>query len=179
MAAASPRAMRMRRQRMPRRNRSVLSSPRTRPLRARRRLRGLYLYTTALLLVSLQRQLDEAGDELRVGEPGLLPQLGVHAHGGEAGDRVHFVQDEVSLRRQEEVHAGQPGAVDGFVGSEGQGTGLIGRLRRDVGGDVQARAGVVVLGVVVVELALERDLAYRRRFGLVVAQDRHLHLPAL
>src|SRR3990172_1549667 len=147
--------MNSRRQRRRRRRRSVFWSGRTCPLRARRRLCGLYLYTTALLLVALKRQLYQAGDEVAVGEALVLPELGVHAHRREAGDRVDLVEPQAVVRGEEEVHAGQAGAVDRRVGGEGHGARGFRRLGRDVGRDVELCFRVLVLCVVVVELTLE------------------------
>src|SRR3990172_2177005 len=143
--------MSSRRQRRRLRLRSVFSSGRTWPLRARRRLCGLYLYTTALLLLALEGQLDQAGDEVAVGEAGVLPELGVHAHGREAGDRVDLVEPQAAVRGEEEVHAGQAGAVDRLVGGEGHGARRLRRIGRDVGGNVGAGGRGLVLGGVVVE----------------------------
>src|SRR5437867_12275795 len=67
---------------------------------------------TPLFLVAFERQLDEAGDEIAVGEAGVFPELRVHAHGREARYRVHLVEVCLAVSGEEEVHPRQAGAID-------------------------------------------------------------------
>src|SRR5918999_605469 len=61
----------------------------------------------ALLRVPLHGQLQQPVEQLRVRHPARLPQLRVHARGGEAGDRVELV-DEHPVLGHEEVHSRHP-----------------------------------------------------------------------
>src|SRR5688500_13489665 len=84
--------------------------------RATRILEGLQHARPQLLLggMALERQLDETVDQRRVAHPAGLPQLRIHADGGEAGQRVHFVQVEAAVvAAEQEVDAGEAGPVDG------------------------------------------------------------------
>src|SRR3990172_13105709 len=79
-----------------RNRRAVASSSKTSPRMARGRgaagLRPRRSEPTLLLSMSFKRQLDQAADQVAVGEPGVLPELRVPAHGSEPGACVHFVQ---------------------------------------------------------------------------------------
>src|SRR5271167_2908106 len=59
--------------------------------------------------VALQGELDEPRDQVPVTHSGCLPQLGVHADAGEAGQRVHLVDVYAALAvwLHEEIDAGQ------------------------------------------------------------------------
>src|SRR3990172_12184471 len=136
------------RQRARRRRRAVFSSSKTSPWMARGRaaegLRARVLEATALLLVALQRQLDEAGDQVAVGEARVLPELGVHAHRREAGDGVQLVEEDAAVRRQEEVDARQAGAVDRLVRLQRPPPDALPGCSRDIGRDAQVGSRSIV-----------------------------------
>jgi MFS family permease len=63
--------------------------------------------------VALDRQVDQPGDQVRVGQAGGRPQQREHALGGEAGDGVDLVDQDASGRLLvEEVDPGEPLAVE-------------------------------------------------------------------
>jgi hypothetical protein len=41
--------------------------------------------------MQFEGEFDEAVDQLRIGQPGSLLRLGIHADGGEAGNGVEFI----------------------------------------------------------------------------------------
>src|SRR5580698_64754 len=93
-----------------------------------------------LLAMTLQRQLNEFVDKLWVLDTTRRPQLGVHADGGETGQGVDLVEDD--LRRlafgcgsHQEIDAREACAVAGAEGGDGHGANLLlfslRELRRD------------------------------------------------
>ena len=125
--------------------------------------------------MAFEGEIDEAVDELFVGEAGGLPQLWVHGDRGEAGHSVDLINKDAGLRfflaslplgfagaawrggLHEEVDAGEAGAVAGVEGGEGHRADLLRFGLREFGGDdgdgwVLRRVGV--LGDIVVELAV-------------------------
>src|SRR2546429_6807723 len=70
--------------------------------------------TTRLFVLALERELDQAVEQLAVAEPGGLPHPRVAARRGEAGDRVDLIaEDPIALEK--EVHPRHADAVDGPV----------------------------------------------------------------
>src|ERR1700682_3461391 len=66
-----------------------------------------------LLRVTLDRERDQAIDQLRVRQPARVPHLRVHADRREPGDGVHFVQIEhLAVAGEQKVDARHAGAVD-------------------------------------------------------------------
>src|SRR6266545_2662513 len=63
--------------------------------------------------VSLDRNLDEAVDQLGEGDSREVPQAGVHGDAGEARQGVDLVDVETVLPLDEEVDPGEPHAADG------------------------------------------------------------------
>src|SRR5205807_1757664 len=59
----------------------------------------------AAALVPLQRELDQAVEELRIRDPGRLEQLRVDARRGEARDRVQLVDEHLAVLAHEAVRA--------------------------------------------------------------------------
>src|SRR5436190_5387178 len=104
---------------------SAAPTPRTRsppadPLRRARssdRARACALLPIAF--VPLEGELHETIDQLRIRNARDLPELRIHRDGGELGDRVDLVQEQLSAAAafrlaaaEEEVHARHAGAVD-------------------------------------------------------------------
>src|SRR5919197_706951 len=134
--------------------------------------------TARLFALALERELDQAVEQLAVAQPRGLPHARVPARGREPWNRVDLVdQDAVVLEK--EVHARHAGAVDGAVGCERQLTDPPAGLGRDPRGHREVRLAVRVLRRVVVELARVRDLAGQGGHGLVVAEHAHLDLAAV
>jgi hypothetical protein len=110
---------------------------------------------------------DQAGHELGVVQAGRRPHAREHRRGGEARHRVDLVQVDVEIGRDEEVHAGEAGAVQ-----RGE---RRARVLLDPGGHVGGQprrhvelGGVVeVLGFEVVELVAgdNPDLGEDARLG--------------
>src|SRR5579862_9756316 len=70
--------------------------------------------------VEFEGQLDEAIDELRIGQAGSFPQLGIHADGCETRNRVEFVDEDFSICAiQEEIAASHTGSVNRAEGANG------------------------------------------------------------
>src|SRR2546426_4275129 len=114
--------------------------------------------TTSFFALALERELDQALEQLAVGEPGGLPHPRVPARRREPRDRVDLVdQDAVVLEK--EVHARHAGAVDGAIGLERELADPAARLGRNRRGHRDARLALGVLRRVVVELARVGDLA--------------------
>ena len=72
----------------------------------------------------VERQLNQAVDQLRIGNPRRLPHLRVHADRREAGDGIDFVQEDAPARLAPERNPPAP-----FRGIPGSGT----RARRTPG----------------------------------------------
>src|SRR4051812_46143467 len=85
--------------------------------------------------MALERELDEAVDELGVRDPGGLEELRVDARGREAGDRVELVDEHLAFRLDEEVDACHPLALAGDERPHGE---LLHQLDRLL---VEARRG--------------------------------------
>src|SRR2546426_196028 len=133
--------------------------------------------TTRLFALALERELDQAVEQLAVAEPGSLPHSRVPARRGEPGDRVDLV-DEDPIALEKEVHPRHAGAVDGAVRLERELADPPGRLGRKGGWHRESRLAIRVLRRVVVELARVRDLAGQGGHGLVVPEHAHLDLAA-
>src|SRR5947199_43484 len=133
--------------------------------------------TTRLFALALERELDQAVEQLAVAEPGSLPHSRVPARRGEPGDRVDLV-DEDPIALEKEVHPRHAGAVDGAVRLERERADPPGRLGRKWGWHREPRLAIRVLRRVVVELARVRDLAGQGGHGLVVPEHAHLDLAA-
>src|SRR5438876_1262148 len=133
--------------------------------------------TTRLFALALERELDQAVEQLAVAEPGSLPHSRVPARRGEPGDRVDLV-DEDPIALEKEVHPRHAGAVDGAVRLERERADPPGRLGRKRCGHRESRLAIRVLRRVVVELARVRDLAGQGGHGLVIAEHAHLDLAA-
>src|SRR5207249_4448301 len=66
-----------------------------------------------LLGVALQAKLDQAVEQLRIGDPAGLPQLGIHADLGEAWHGVDLVEvDRAGVFVEEEIYPRQPAQVE-------------------------------------------------------------------
>src|SRR3989442_14058391 len=70
--------------------------------------------TTRLFALALERELDQAVEQLAVAEPGSLPHPRVPARRGEPWDRVDLVGRR-PIALEKEVHARHAGAVDRSV----------------------------------------------------------------
>ncbi len=108
--------------------------------------------------LALARQATEAIDDLRIRHARDLHQFGIHARGGKAGHRVELV-DEHALSVHEEVHAREALAADRQEGLHGERAHALGRAGGDPGGHSQLHRAGGVLGVEVIPLAWEHDLA--------------------
>ena len=130
--------------------------------------------------MALERHAHEPVEQLRVGDPVGLEQLGVDARGGEPGDRVELVHEH-PVALHEEVHARHPGAADDPEHLDGQPPHRLERRLRQAGGHDQLHPAALVLGLVVVPAvaALQDDLARPRGDRVRVAEHRALHLHAL
>src|SRR5256712_848188 len=133
--------------------------------------------TTRLFALALERELDQAVEQLAVAELGSLPHSRVPARRGEPGDRVDLV-DEDPIALEKEVHPRHAGAVDGAVRLERERADPPGRLGRKGGWHRESRLAIRVLRRVVVDLARVRDLAGQGGNGLVVPEHAHLDLAA-
>jgi hypothetical protein len=108
--------------------------------------------------VALERQATEAIDQLGVGHPRDLHQFGIHARGGETGHRVELV-DQHALCVHEEVHARKTLAADRQERVQRERPYALGRAGGDARGDSQLHRAGGVLGVEVIPLSREHDLA--------------------
>src|SRR5918995_1443600 len=127
--------------------------------------------------VALDGQVDQAGDQVGVGQARGGPEHGEHALGGEAGDGVDLVeQDPAGRLLVEEVDPGEALAVQRLEGAQRQLPDLGPDRVGDLGGDLQLQRVVEVLGLEVVELVAGDDLADHAGLGAVVAQDPALQL---
>src|SRR4029077_12117746 len=133
----------------------------------------------ALVLPALEGEGDEAGDQLRIGDAGGLPEPRVRAGRGEARDRVDLVHEHAPLALDEEVDPRHARAVGGLEGAERERPDLLGHVGRQRRRDLERGLPRAVLRVVVVPLAGEGHLAGHRDQRLVVAQHRDLDLAAL
>src|SRR5438034_4858278 len=134
--------------------------------------------TTRLFALALERELDQAVEQLAVAEPGSLPHSRVPARRGEPGERVDRV-DEDPTALEKEVHPRHAGAVDGAVRRERERADPPGRLGRKWGWHREPRLAIRVLRRVVVELARVRDLAGQGGHGLVVPERSEEHTSEL
>src|SRR5260370_41603403 len=76
------------------------------------------VFCTGFFFVKFEGEFDEAVDALRVGQTGRFPQLGVHADGSEAGNRVEFVDGDFSIRTvEEEIAARHASSLDRWSGA--------------------------------------------------------------
>src|SRR5438552_14581506 len=128
-------------------------------------------------IVAFYGQLDQAVDQLRVGNARGLPHLRVHGDRGEAGDRVDLVHHDLLRFHQEEVDPGHARAVDGPERHDRGALDLPGHRRREVGRHLECGALVQILRPVVVELRVGDDFSWDRGDGVVVAEHSALDLP--
>src|SRR6266540_1475532 len=135
--------------------------------------------TTRTGSARLEGEVDQARDQLRVGNARGFPELGVGAGRGEAGQGVDLVDEHVRLALDEEIHAGQSRAVDGAEGFDGE----LAHTPGDVGGQrcghLEGRVASPVLRLVVVPLAGIADLAGDRGLRVIVAEHGDLDLAPL
>src|SRR5207302_4023799 len=86
----------------------------------------VWLRTAAIAILlffrmPLDREPNEAVNQIRVSESGGRPQLGIHADGRESGHSIDFIDVNLfALRVHEEVYARQAGAFHGAKGGDGQ-----------------------------------------------------------
>ena len=113
--------------------------------------------------MALDRELDEAVAELRVGDPAGLEQLRVDAGLGEAGHRVDLVDQHLAVGLDEEVAAGEAGAAGEGEDRGGELADARRSSAREIGaGTAQLHAALAVLGLEVVPLGVGDDLARQR-----------------
>ncbi len=127
-----------------------------------------------------QGQIDQLIQERSIGEARSLPQLRIHADGGEAGYRVDFVEVHLAgLTIHQKVHPCHARTVDRPVGPDRK---VLNVLRR---GPVQRRrheqlrgtgALINILGRVIIELAARNDLTGYGGARLLIPQHAHLDL---
>ena len=98
--------------------------------------------------------------------------------GGEAGDGVDLVKDDLPRRGEEQVHPGEVLAVQGTVDGLGRRLDLRRLFRRDAGGTVDGGGFQGVFLLKVEETLGELDLVHRAHGELVGAQHRAAHLEA-
>src|SRR5215210_1313695 len=127
----------------------------------------------------LQRQLDQAVEQLRVRNPRGLEELGVDARRGEAGDRVQLVDEHLAVAH-EEVDARHPLAVRRHVRAQSEVADALDRVRRQARRHDQVHPALVVLGRVVVPVRpaepVGDDLARQRRDRIAVPEHAALDL---
>ncbi len=128
--------------------------------------------------VALDGELDEGGDEVGVGEPCGLPELGVHGDGGEAWEGIDLIEVDAatSVWLHEEVDAGEAGEVAGAECVDGHGADGFGLGGGELGGDDGDGALGEVFVLVIVELLAGDDFADDGGFGIVVAEDGDFEL---
>src|SRR6266508_3074090 len=110
-------------------------------------------------LPPLEGEFDQPRDQLGVGDARRLPELGVGARHREAGQGIDRVDEHARLPLDEELHAGEPGAVDGAEGLDrdlAYAPGYLGAERRRY---LEGRVPGAAVGLVVVPLARVADLA--------------------
>ena len=90
----------------------------------------------ALLMYGMHPQLDQAGHQLPKGNADALHHAGVAAVGGEAGDGVDLIEDDLPIRGEEQIHPGEYPAIQGTVNGFCRCLDLCRLLRRDAGGTV-------------------------------------------
>ncbi len=118
---------------------------------------------------------DQSVHKIALGQPACLPKLRVHADRCEAGERVHFVDEDV-LVLEEEVHPRHALAAEQLEHRDGE---LLnaGRLRRRHSGRYQqCRAvGIEILCLIRIEAVLfsRRDLAKLRGAYIAVRIFQH------
>ena len=122
----------------------------------------------------LEGQVDQAIEQLGIGDPGGLEKLGVDARLGEPGDRVDLVHHDLAVRAHEEVDSRHPLALGGDERVDGDLLDACGGIGGNPGRDDQLHPTVVVLRRVVVPLGFGDDLADDRHGRLAVAEDAAL-----
>ncbi len=126
--------------------------------------------------VAGEREVDEAIEQLGVRHAGRLPQPRVHRDRGEPGNRVHLVDQEGALGRQEQVDPGHRLAPARLEGSAREQL----RLRELLVGERRGHQQLGVVGLVLVDVGVEvvpgHDLAGHRHRGRIVAEHRELDL---
>src|ERR1700733_14836762 len=140
------------------------------------RVRDLFLFS-----FSLQRQLDQTGDQVAILHSRSPPQLGVHADRSESRHGVDVVQVEPALlaRFEKKVHPRQSGAVAGAESVERHGLHLLALLFCKLGGNDGHRAFAQIFGFVIVKLLARDNLPHHRGLWLIVAQHRDFQLARL
>ena len=129
------------------------------------------------VVVSLEGQLDQTIEELRVRESRRFPEFRVHRDARETGQAVQLVHvDLVGLLVDEEVDARHALCVEGLVGELGRFPDRFREIGIERCGDDQLGRIVSIFGVVVVERLGRANLADDAGFRMVVAEDRDLDL---
>ena len=132
---------------------------------------------------ALQGQLHQPCQQIGVGQPAGLPQLGVHGNGRKAGQGVEFVDQNAPIVGEEKVHPGHAVAFQGLESPQGQLLDTFLHAWRQVRGNDQFRPVVVqVLGGVGIEPVPGPDFPRPRGLGRIgfrvpAAQHRAFHLP--
>src|SRR5262245_36029511 len=130
-----------------------------------------------LVRMSLHSESDQPIDKHWIVLAACLPQLRVHADGGEARHRVDLVQEQLTSRAiQQKVDARESGAVNRTERAHCLALNLAHHRCVEHRGNLESRSGVDVLGFVVVELAGRKDLAGDRRLWITIAQYGALDL---
>ena len=98
--------------------------------------------------------------------------------GGEAGDGVHLVEDDLPLRGEEQVHPGEHPAVQGPVDGLGRRLNLRRLFLGNPGGAVDGGGFQGVLLLKIEEAAGQLDLVHQPHSELLIAQHGAAHLKA-
>ncbi|RMM61834.1 hypothetical protein ALQ74_05476 [Pseudomonas savastanoi pv. glycinea] len=131
------------------------------------------------LISALKGQHDQAMDQFGIGQTTGLPELGVHADGSEARQRVDLIDDDVTRVGNEEIDPRKPCATQHLVSLQRDFTHLITQIGRKLGGYRDARLITIqVFGVVGVELVVGNHFATDTDLRIEVTQYGALHFPA-
>jgi len=85
------------------------------------------------IFVAFDGQLDQAVQQLRVGQATGFPELGVHADFGEAGHGIDLVDvDFACLFLKKEVYTREAAEVERGEGEDGLAANLFGQLLRNI-----------------------------------------------
>ena len=129
--------------------------------------------------MALERERDQAVEELRVRDSRCLEELRVDARRREPRDRVDLVHDDLAVRAHEEVDARHPLALGGDERLDRELADARVRLGRDARRDDEVHAALVVLRRVVVPVGVRDDLADDRGDRVAVAEDAALDLDSV
>src|SRR5699024_3267066 len=99
-----------------------------------------------------------------------------HAGGCEAWHAVGFVEEELAVAVQEEIHPGEPSQVEQFEDLHAEPSDLRFGGCRDLCGYLQLGKAVRVLRLIVVQLGVKHDLTYGTGERFIIAEDRYLQL---